>query len=105
MRKKKRFDFSELEEVAQKATRDAFTKAKAEGKQWITQEQEDNLTLGMEHEGKDLEVSIFELYISAQRPSDALIVSRVKIDSYTKELIGDVDIYLPPIPASIVDSE
>ena len=95
--KKKRFGVSALEPVAREATRKAFEKALTEGRSWITPEQEENLTLG---KGVTDDRCGFELYIAKDPPRDGLIVSSVFVDRYTGELIGEVEVYLPPVPAT-----
>ena len=93
-KKKKRLDVSFLESIARDATRKAFEKALAEGCSWITPEQEENLTLGTRI-GDD--TCIFLLYISNDNPKYTLFISRVVVDRYTAEVIGKVQVYLPPV--------
>ncbi len=95
--KKKRFNESELEPVARDATRKALEQALAEGYSWISPEQDEKLTLGTFIED---DRCIFALYIAGERPRDGLIVSKVAVERYTGELSGEVDVYLPPIPAT-----
>ena len=94
---KKRFGVAALEPVARDATRKALEQALAKGYSWITPEQDEVLTLGTFP--KD-DRCIFELYIAIDPPKDALVVSRASVDRYTGELIGEVEVYLPPVPAT-----
>jgi hypothetical protein len=97
--KKKRFSDSALEPIARDATKKALEKALAEGHPWISPEQDKNLTLGY---GPDFEGDVcgFELYIATDPPKNALIISRAFVDRYTAKLIGEVEVYLPPVPAT-----
>ena len=97
--KKKRFYESDLEPIAREATKKALQQAISEGRSWITPEQEENLTLGY-GPARDGNKCGFELYIAKEPPKDGLIVSRVFVDRYTGELIGGVEVYLPPVPAT-----
>ncbi len=91
---KKRLHVSKLEPIAQDVTRQALQLALSEGKVWITPEQDENLTLGTFI--KD-DICVFELYIATDPHRDGLIVSRVVVDRYSGEVIGKVEVYLPPV--------
>lgn len=60
-------ELDELQEIARVATRAAL-----EGYEPMPEEWEKNLTLGTSFDGDD---RIFELYIAAEKPSDAVVIS------------------------------
>ncbi|MDO5090275.1 MAG: hypothetical protein Q4D61_01900, partial [Cardiobacteriaceae bacterium] len=90
--KKKRLHCREMEEIARLATREALKEYL-----WpLTAEDEKNLTLGtfIEHPDKDHQVC--ELYICAERPQDAIVLTQAKVNALTGEVT--VKIFLPRRP-------
>jgi hypothetical protein len=71
-------ELDELQELARVATRDAL-----ENYERIPAEWEENLTLGTFFEGDD---RIFKLYIAAERPSDAVVISSARVNRKTKSV-------------------
>ncbi|EHO5066531.1 hypothetical protein PL246_23465 [Salmonella enterica] len=93
-KKKKRLHVSKLEPIARDATRNALSKALADGKEWLTVEQLRHITLGTFITD---DICVFDLYIAADKPSDGRIISRAIVDRYTGNLIKAVDVFLPPV--------
>ncbi|WP_269533273.1 hypothetical protein [Chitinimonas sp. BJYL2] len=65
-----------LQEIARVATRTAL-----EAYEPIPSEWERNLTLGTLFDGDD---RIFELYIAAEKPADAIVISSARVNRKTK---------------------
>lgn len=53
----------------------------------IPDEVRSSLTLGVQFEG---DTRVFELYVPGERPSDAKVISRVRLNIYSGE--GDVEV-------------
>ena len=68
----------ELQELARDATRKALEEYEAIPEEW-----EKNLTLGTFFEDED---RIFELYIAADRPSDAIVISSARVNRKDKSV-------------------
>ncbi|MBZ4416288.1 hypothetical protein [Myxococcus sp. RHSTA-1-4] len=73
-----------LKEKARAATREALARHPP-----IPDRIRQNLTLGVQFSG---EVRIFELYVPAERPENAIVLARVAVNSITGE-VGQVDVY------------
>jgi hypothetical protein len=71
-------ELDELQEIARIATKDALEEYERIPVQW-----EQNLTLGTFFDGDD---RIFELYIAAERPADAVVISSVRVNRRTKSV-------------------
>ncbi|KQV54988.1 MULTISPECIES: hypothetical protein [unclassified Duganella] len=71
-------ELDELQELARVATREAL-----ESYERIPAEWEKKLTLGTSFEGDD---RIFELYIAAERPSDAVVISTARVNRKSKSV-------------------
>ncbi|MEA2603058.1 MAG: hypothetical protein QOF89_4050 [Acidobacteriota bacterium] len=74
----RRTELDELQEMARLATRAALEDYEPIPKEW-----EANLTLGTFFDGDD---RIFELYIAAERPIDAMVISSVRVNRKTKSV-------------------
>jgi len=74
----RRLKLDEMQEIARKATREALIPCRR-----LTAEEDAKLTLGS---GIENDEGVFELYIAAERPQDAHVISRATVDRYT----GDV---------------
>jgi hypothetical protein len=72
-------ELDELQEIARVATRTAL-----EGYEPMPKEWEENLTLGTSFEGDE---RIFELYIAAERPEDAVVISTARVNRKSKEVV------------------
>ena len=79
---KSRYSLDELEELAREMTRKAL-------EDYIVPESyRANLTLGISIEGENRS---FELYISGERPSDAVVISKATLDRNTG--LGTVEVF------------
>jgi hypothetical protein len=85
VRKTKLFQLSEMESVAKEATYDAL-------KTCMPPSDEDKKAMVL---GKMLtdEAGIFELYVPADRPQDARVISRATVNRTTGEV--NVEVFLP----------
>ena len=83
--KRKRLKKAEMELIARDATKVALQNC-----EWITPEQEVNLTLGT---GIEKEIGIFELYLAADRPRDAVILTRATVSRFDGSV--SVEVFLP----------
>jgi hypothetical protein len=72
----------EMESIARDATREALT-----GYRQTTNRE--HLTLGSELTDTQ---GLFELYIAGERPTDAQVISRAKVDRFSGEV--DVEVFL-----------
>jgi len=72
MGRKQPKELDELREIARLATRKALEDYDPMPKEW-----EENLTLGTFFDGDD---RIFELYIAAERPVDAIVISSARVN-------------------------
>jgi hypothetical protein len=72
-------ELDELQEIARVATRAAL-----EGYEPMPEEWEKNLTLGTFFEGDD---RIFELYIAAEKPSDAVVISTARVNRKSRNVV------------------
>jgi hypothetical protein len=72
-------ELDELQEIARVATRTAL-----EGYEPMPEEWKKNLTLETSFEGDE---RIFELYIAAEKPSDALVISTARVNRKSKEVV------------------
>ena len=72
-------ELDELQEIARIATRTAL-----EGYEPIPEEWEKNLTLGTFFEGEE---RIFELYIAAEKPADAVVISTARVNRKSKGVV------------------
>jgi len=71
-------ELDELQEIARVATRKEL-----ENYERISPEWEKNLTLGTFFDGDD---RIFELYIAAERPENAVVISSARVNRKTKNV-------------------
>lgn len=69
-------ELDELQELARIATREALKEYEPIPKEW-----EENLTLGTLFDGDD---RIFELYVAAERPRDAIVISSARVNRKTR---------------------
>jgi hypothetical protein len=74
----KRIPVNDLEEIAADVTRKAL--ADYEIPDWVRH----NIILGMAFDGDD---RIFELYVPGERPEDAKVISAVRINSLTGDVV------------------
>jgi hypothetical protein len=72
-------ELDELQEIARVATRAAL-----EGYEPMPEEWEKNLTLGTSFDGDD---RIFELYIAAEKPSDAVVISTARVNRKSRNVV------------------
>lgn len=72
-------ELDELQEIARLATRAALEEYERIPAEW-----EKNLTLGTFFDGDD---RIFELYIAAEQPSDAVVISSARVNRRTKAVM------------------
>jgi hypothetical protein len=72
-------ELDELQEIARIATRSALQRYER-----IPEERDRNLTLGTFFDGDD---RIFELYIAAERPAEAMVISTARVNRKTKEVV------------------
>ena len=87
LKKRKRLKLDDLTEVARLATRKVL-----EG--YILPEDLSQLVLGTMF-SDDKSFAIFELYLAAERPEDAQVLTRTTVDRYTGEVVN-VEIFLEP---------
>lgn len=101
MSKKERLKVSDLESVAQVAIKAAFQQALAQGGSWLTAQQEAKIfrEVLIEDDKCTFEVCTQPENVK-ENSRDPLIVARTVIDRYTGEIVGTVDVYLPPVLAS-----
>ncbi|MBI9077468.1 MAG: hypothetical protein JEZ02_18825 [Desulfatibacillum sp.] len=87
--KKKQFTLQELREKAR-----IFTKEALRSFEPIPENQRKDLVLGTGFDGDD---RIFELYFPGERPEDAVIITRVKLNADTGKMTGKgyVEVFLP----------
>lgn len=71
-------ELDELQKIARVATRAALERYERIPEEW-----EKNLTLGTFFEGDD---RIFELYIAAERPVDAVVISSARVNRTTRNV-------------------
>lgn len=71
-----RKELDELKEIARLATYDALKEFEPLSTEW-----RENLTLGS---GIDEDYGIFELYVAAERPEDAVVISSARVNRKTK---------------------
>ena len=83
--KRKRLDKMTMEMIARDATKNAL-----QNHEWITPEQEINLTLGT---GIEENVGIFELYLASDRPRDAIFLTRATVSRIDGSV--EVKVFLP----------
>lgn len=69
-------ELDELREIARVATRAALEEYERIPSEW-----DKNLTLGTLFDGDD---RVFELYIAAERPSEAVVISSARVNRKTK---------------------
>jgi len=81
---KKRIALKVLQETARQLTFEGLKKFV------IPQEIRNKLVLGTLFDG---DTRIFELYIPGERPSDAVVISRVRVNSLSGEIEGAVEIF------------
>lgn len=74
-----RNELDELQEIARLATRIAL-----EGYEPVPEEWEKNLTLGTFFEGEE---RIFELYIAAEKPADAVVISTARVNRKSRDVV------------------
>jgi hypothetical protein len=72
-------ELDELQEIARVATRTAL-----EGYEPIPEEWKKNLTLGVSVDGDD---RIFELYIAAEKPYDAVVISTARVNRKSRKVV------------------
>ena len=72
-------ELDELQEIARLATRTALDRYKPMPAEW-----EKNLTLGTFFEGED---RIFELYIAAEKPADAVVISTARVNRKSRNVV------------------
>lgn len=72
-------ELDELQEIARKATYEALKEYEPISEEW-----EKNLTLGVFFDGDG---RVFELYVAAERPRDAIVISSVRINRKSKAVI------------------
>ena len=72
-------ELDELQEIARIATRSALQRYERIPEEW-----DRNLTLGTFFDGDD---RIFELYIAAERPAEAVVISTARVNRKTKEVV------------------
>lgn len=72
-------ELDELQEIARIATRTAL-----EGFEPMPEEWEKNLTLGTFFEGEE---RIFELYIAAEKPADAVVIGTARVNRKSKGVV------------------
>ena len=86
--REKLLDFKEMEPLAQKATYETL-------KGYLPPPEEDmkNLTLGI---SDDDDYGLFELYIAAERPEDAKVLTEARVNRRTGEV--EVKVFLPRKP-------
>ncbi|WP_238945801.1 hypothetical protein [Vandammella animalimorsus] len=90
--KKKRLHSREMEAIARPATREAL-----KDYVWpLTPEDEKNLTLGVFGSPDDRDHQTFMLYISADPPENAIVLTQAKVNALTGEV--QVKIFLPRRP-------
>ena len=75
---RQRKELEELREIARLATYEALKAYEPFPKEW-----EKNLTLGTFFEGDD---RIFELYIAAEKPADAIVISSARVSRRTRSV-------------------
>ena len=80
----KRLKLEELQERARALTSEALKDYE------IPDAMRAKIALGTLFDGED---RVFELYIPGERPEDAIIISRARINSFTGE--GAVEVFLP----------
>lgn len=85
---RRRLKLSEMQEIARQATRAALVPYRR-----LTKEEDANLTLGSGIEGNE---GIFELYVAAERPQDAKVISRATVNRETGEVRVEVFIEKEP---------
>jgi hypothetical protein len=71
-------ELDELQELAREATRETL-----EAYEPLPDEWKENLTLGTFFEGDD---RIFELYVAAERPADAIVISSARVNRKTRSV-------------------
>ena len=72
-------ELDELQEIARVATRTAL-----EGYEPMPEEWGKNLTLGTFFEG---DYRIFELYIAAEKPADAVVISTARVNRKSRNVV------------------
>lgn len=76
----------ELEEIARVKTREALVEYER-----LSDEAKNKLVLGIGFAGDE---RIFQLYVPGERPEEAVVVTRVPVNSITGEA-SDVEVFLP----------
>ena len=71
-------ELDELQEIARVATRNALEAYESLPEEWSK-----NLTLGTFFEDED---RIFELYVAAERPADAIVISSARVNRKTRNV-------------------
>jgi hypothetical protein len=98
MDKRKRLNVGDLNPVAQKAIKVAIHEALAKGYPDLTDDQKTNLYREMSV--KD-DVYIVDLCTPPENATwdskEALIVARATVDRYSGEIVGNVEVFLPPV--------
>ena len=82
----KRIPLRELREIARRATLEALDEYER-----VPDEARKTLTLGTRFDGDD---RIFELYVPGERPEDAVVLTRVHVNSLTG-VASPVEVFLP----------
>ena len=72
-------ELDELQEIARVATRSAL-----DGYEQMPEEWAKNLTLGTFSDGDD---RIFELYIVAEKPADAVVISTARVNRKSRNVV------------------
>ncbi|MFP5393837.1 MAG: hypothetical protein ACLGI6_20195 [Gammaproteobacteria bacterium] len=72
-------ELDELQEIARVATRAALEAYEPMPEEWTK-----NLTLGTFFEGDE---RIFELYIAAEKPVDAVVISTARVNRKSREVV------------------
>jgi hypothetical protein len=87
--KRRRLKLDEMQEIARKATRAALVPFRR-----LSAEEDARLTLGSGIDGDD---GVFELYLAAERPQDAKVISRATVNRYTGDV--RVEVFLEKLEA------